>query len=147
MKLGLILHDPEEEQDCFSDNTENEYYGDEAGMIGIWRGQYTRTGGQVISGPSLRDYTRAKSPAAAQRLDAAMDAALARLKTIRDTANSGRMAYDQMIGPGNAAGNKMVQDGIDALVAQTHAIEAVVAALHLNVRLQASEKFNNAGAQ
>ena len=26
MKLGLMLHDPEEEQDCFSDNTHNSHY-------------------------------------------------------------------------------------------------------------------------
>src|SRR5712675_497097 len=42
MKLGLILHDPEEEQDCFSDNTHNSHYYDELGMTEIWRGAYTR---------------------------------------------------------------------------------------------------------
>src|SRR3546814_2008 len=26
IKLGLMLHDPEEEQDCFSDNTHNSHY-------------------------------------------------------------------------------------------------------------------------
>ena len=31
MKLGLILHDPEEEHDCFSDNTHNSHYYDEVG--------------------------------------------------------------------------------------------------------------------
>ena len=42
---------------------------------------------------------------------------------IKDTADSGKMAYDQMIGDGNAEGNKMVQDAIDGLVAQTRAVE------------------------
>ena len=28
MKLGLLLHDPEEEHDCFSDNTHNSHYYD-----------------------------------------------------------------------------------------------------------------------
>src|SRR3546814_13690158 len=32
MKLGLLLHDPEEEQDCFSDNTHNSHYYDVEGM-------------------------------------------------------------------------------------------------------------------
>ena len=32
MKLGLMLHDPEEEHDCFSDNTHNSHYYDELGM-------------------------------------------------------------------------------------------------------------------
>ncbi|WP_223699662.1 imelysin family protein, partial [Escherichia fergusonii] len=26
MKLGLMLHDPEEEHDCFSDNTHNSHF-------------------------------------------------------------------------------------------------------------------------
>jgi putative iron-regulated protein len=143
MKLGLILHDPEEEQDCFSDNTHNEYYGDEVGMSEIWRGSYTRVDGGKVGGASLRDYAAAKNPAAAKRLDEAMDAALAKLKRIKDTAGSGRMAYDQMIGAGNIAGNKLVQDGIDALVAQTRATEAVMAALGLKKALQGSEKFDN----
>ena len=32
--LGLLLHDPEEEQDCFSDNTANSHYHDVLGMVG-----------------------------------------------------------------------------------------------------------------
>ena len=43
------------------------------------------------------------------------------------------MAYDQMIGAGNPEGNKMVQDAIDALIAQTSADEGVVAALGLSL--------------
>src|SRR5215471_18238210 len=35
MKLGLMLHDPEEEHDCFSDNTHNSHYYDEVGMMNI----------------------------------------------------------------------------------------------------------------
>ncbi|MEI9932997.1 MAG: imelysin family protein [Rhizomicrobium sp.] len=42
MKLGLMLHDPEEQQDCFSNNTHNSHYYDEAGIVGIWRGHYVR---------------------------------------------------------------------------------------------------------
>ena len=143
MKLGLILHDPEEEQDCFSDNTHNSHYYDQLGMIEIWRGAYARTDGRKITGASLRDYTMAKNPAAIKRLDDAMDAALAKLKIIKDTADSGRMAYDQMIGNGNLAGNKMVQDATDALVAQTRATEGVMAALGLQTKLQGSEKFDS----
>lgn len=143
MKLGLILHDPEEEQDCFSDNTHNSHYYDVLGMSEIWRGGYTRVDGSKVAGASLRDYAIAKNAAAAKRLDAAMDMALAKVKIIKDTADSGRMAYDQMIGNGNLAGNKMVQDAVDALVAQTRATEGMMAALGLQTKLQGSEKFEN----
>jgi putative iron-regulated protein len=140
MRLGLMLHDPEEEQDCFSDQTHFAHYYNQFGMMVLWDGI-----GLVAPGPSLRLYAMARAPQAARRLDEAMKRTRARLNAIVETAQSGRMAYDQMIGPNNPTGNKMVQDAIDALVAQTRAIEGVVAALHLNVRLKDSENFTNAG--
>ncbi len=132
MKLGLMLHDPEEQQDCFSNNTHNSHYYDEVGLIGIWRG-----------GASLRDYAAATDPAAAARLDKAMDDALAQIAKIRDAAESGRMAYSQMIAAGNTEGNQMIQNAMDALVAQTRAIEGVAAVLRLKVASNKSD--HNAG--
>ena len=145
MKLGLILHDPEEEQDCFSDNTHNSHYYDQVGMMNLWRARYTRPNGQVVQGASLRDYVVARNAAAARRLDGSMDNTLAKVKVIKDTADSGRMAYDQMIGD-NPAGNKMVQDAVDALVAQTRATEAVVATLGLTIALEGSDSLDNPSA-
>jgi putative iron-regulated protein len=145
MKLGLILHDPEEEQDCFSDNTHNSHYYDQVGMMNLWRGRYTRTDGRVVQGASLRDHVVARNAAAARRLDEGMDATLAKLKLIKDQGDSGRMAYDQMIGD-NPAGNKLVQDAVDALVAQTRATEAIVAALGLTIALEGSDSLDNPSA-
>jgi len=145
MKLGLILHDPEEEQDCFSDNTHNSHYYDQVGMMNLWHARYTRPNGQVVQGASLRDYVVARNAAAARRLDQGMDNTLAKMKVIKDTADSGRMAYDQMIGD-NPAGNKMVQDAVDALVAQTRATEAVVATLGLTIALEGSDSLDNPSA-
>jgi len=142
MKLGLILHDPEEEQDCFSDNTHNSHYYDELGMTEIWRGRYTSSNGSVVQGASFRDYVMAKDPQVAKRMDDRMTDAAAKIKLIKDAGDSGRMAYDQMIASGNAAGNKMVQDAIDALIAQTRADEAVVAALGLKVSLEGSQHLD-----
>ena len=146
MKLGLILHDPEEEQDCFSDNTHNSHYYDEFGMTELWRGRYTRTDGRVVGAASIRDYVVARNPAAAKRMDDAMTNALAKVKAIKDMGDSGRMAYDQMIASGNAAGNNLVQDAIDALVAQTRADEGVVSALGLSIALEGSDSLDNPSA-
>jgi putative iron-regulated protein len=143
MKLGLILHDPEEEQDCFSDNTHNSHYYDELGISGIWRGRYTRVNGSVVQGPGFRDYVMAKNPDVAKRMDDRIADSLTKIKLIKDTGDSGKMAYDQMIGSGNAAGNKLVQDAIDALIAQTRADEAVVAALGLKISLEGSDSLDN----
>jgi len=141
MKLGLMLHDPEEAQDCFSDNTHNSHFYDEIGIGNVWRGRYAASDGHVLQGPGLRDYALAKDPAAAQQLDTALAHALASIKIIKDTADSGRMGYDQMISAGNSAGNTLVQDAMDALVAQTRAIEAVAAGLKVQV---ASNKSDHA---
>lgn len=139
MKLGLMLHDPEEQQDCFSNNTHNSHYYDEAGIAGIWRGRYARSGGAVFEGASLRDYAAAADPAAARRLDEKLADASNAIAKIRDEAESGRMAYSLMIAAGNSAGNKMIQDAMDTLVAQTRAIEGVAAALHLKVTSNKSD--------
>lgn len=133
MKLGLMLHDPEEQQDCFSNNTHNSHYYDEIGIGGIWRGRYVRTDGKVLEGASLRDYVLAVDPASAQRLDAALDGALNTIKKMKDEADTGRMAYSQMISAGNPEGNKLVSDSMEALVVQAHAIENVAAVLHVKV--------------
>jgi putative iron-regulated protein len=146
MKLGLILHDPEEEQDCFSDNTHNSHYYDELGIANVWRGRYVRVDGTVVQGPSFRDYAAGKNIAVAKRMDDRIADALAKVKLIKDTGDSGKMAYDQMIGSGNAAGNKMVQDAIDALIAQTRADEAVVAALGLKISLEGAASLDNPSA-
>jgi len=131
MKLGLLLHDPEEEQDCFSDNTHNAHFNDALGIQNVYLGRYRRTDGSTVSGPSLSDLVQAKSAA----LDAEMRAKLAAtedaMTALRHTAEEGGMAYDQMIGEGNAEGNAIVQAAIDGLVAQTRTIEKIVAALDL----------------
>ena len=61
MKLGLILHDPEEEHDCFSDNTHNSHYYDEVGMITICNGSYTRTDGSVVKSASALSLVACRS--------------------------------------------------------------------------------------
>ena len=143
MKLGLILHDPEEEQDCFSDNTHNAHYDDQVGMIGIYQGRYRRIDGRLVEGASISALAAAKDADADAALRTQMDKTLAALRAIKDAGDSGRMAYDQMIGEGNAEGNAMVETAITELVAQTRAIERVVSALGLTVKLEGSKSLDD----
>jgi putative iron-regulated protein len=62
-----------------------------------------------------------------ERLAATHDAFAA----IKDAADSGRMAYDQMLAAGNDEGNALLRAGIDALVAQTETLERIIAELEL----------------
>ncbi|MGQ4275205.1 imelysin family protein [Terrihabitans sp. B22-R8] len=146
IKLGLILHDPEEEHDCFSDNTHNSHYYDQVGMIGIYKGAYKAADGKETKGPSLAAYASEKAPDEAKALDAAMDKAEAALAAIKKRADDGTEAYDQMIGEGNEEGNKLVQAAVDGLVGQARAIEALVAKLGFKIEIEGSDSLDNPSA-
>jgi putative iron-regulated protein len=146
MKLGLILHDPEEEHDCFSDNTHSSHYADEVGMISIYSGKLKRRDGSTFEGPGIATLAAAKAPAEAKKLDQLMGDAEKKFSAIRDRAESGKEAYDQMIGQGNEGGNALIQSAIDALIAQTRGVEAVVAALNLKITVEGSDSLDNPSA-
>ena len=118
MQLGLLLHDPEEEHDCFSDNTHASHYYDALGIRNIYLGQYERIDGSVVEGPGVSDLVAAASADADAALRARLDATMAAMGEIVSAAEGGE-AYDQQIGEGNPAGNARVQAAIDALAAQT----------------------------
>ena len=144
MQLGLLLHDPEEEHDCFSDNTHNSHYYDIVGIRNVYTGRYEGDGGRTVKGPSLSALARERDPeldaALLARLDETHEAALA----LKATADSGTMAYDRMIGEGNAEGNAMVQAVIDALIAQTGEIERLSAAFGLDsVAFEGSDSLDD----
>ncbi len=146
MKLGLLLHDPEEEHDCFSDNTHNSHYYDALGISNIYHARYTRVDGSVVEGPSIAALVREADASVAEELSGKLEAthaAFTELKTRGDESE----AYDQMIGEGNEEGNAVVQAAIDALVDQTRSIERAVAALNLEaLEVEGSDSLDNPGA-
>jgi putative iron-regulated protein len=131
MKLGLLLHDPEEEHDCFSDNTYISHLYDAVGIRNAYRGSYKRVDGSVVDGPSLSALVKEIDPALDSELSGKLDATIAKMEAIQKRAEGGE-AYDQQIGEGNAEGNATVQAAIDALVDQTKSIERAVSALKLD---------------
>lgn len=142
MQLGLMLHDPEEEHDCFSDNTHNSHYYNQVGMMAIYTGEYRRVDGSAVSGPGLDDYATVQAPEENQQLLARMDETLAAMQAMKDTADGG-MAYDQMLGMDNPEGNAIIQAAVDGLVAQARAIEGLVNALDLSISVEGSDSLDN----
>jgi putative iron-regulated protein len=143
MKLGLLIHDPEEEHDCFSDNTHNAHYYDALGIRNVYLGSYKRPDGSVISGPSASDLVRAKSPEADQRTRAALDATMKQMDEIVKRAEGGEH-YDQMLGEGNEAGNALLDQTIQALIAQSKEFERDIAALELkSIQFEGSDSLDN----
>ena len=130
MKLGLLLNDPEEEHDCFSDNTHNSHYYDVVGIENVYLGRYTRIDGTTITGASVSDLVKAKSADIDDRVRKALAVTNARMTALKVRAETIE-AYDQMIGEGNKEGNAVVEFVIEALIAQTREFERAIAALEL----------------
>lgn len=146
MKLGLMLHDPEEEHDCFSDNTHNSHFYDAKGIQNVYLGSYTRIDGRKVSGPGLSALIASKDATLDADMKAKLDGTMQAMAVLVKTAEGGE-AYDQMIGADNPAGNAKVQAAIDALVAQTRTLEKAVAVLDLkDVKFEGSDSLDNPSA-
>ena len=142
MKLGLLLHDPEEEHDCFSDNTHNSHFYDQVGMMNVYTGRYQRVDGSEVKGPSLSELIRKRDASVDSEVRARMNATLEAMQRMRDRAEQIE-SYDQMIAQGNKEGNAVIQTVIDALIAQTRGIERAIALLDLNsVRIEGSDSLD-----
>lgn len=118
IKLGLIPSDPEEEDDCLSDNTPNSHFCDGLGIRNVYLGSYTRSDGSVLQGPALADLVAA----------------------------AGR-TFDTLIAPGNPEGEARIMAAVNAVVAQTASIDRAVTALGLSkVAFHGSDSLDSAGA-
>ena len=146
MRLGLMLNDPEEEHDCFSDNTHFSHYYDALGIRNVYLGEYRRVDGSVISGPALADLVAERDAGLDQALRAGLDASVGALQALVDAALGG-MSYDMMLAPGNALGAAYIMAGVDALIAQTREIERAVVLLGLDgIEIEGSDSLDNPDA-
>jgi putative iron-regulated protein len=146
MKLGLMIHDPEEEHDCFSDNTHASHFFDALGIRNVYLGTYRRADRSLVSGPSISDLVRAKAPEVDAEVRAKLDATMEAMNALYLRALTTE-SYDQMIGEGNEAGNAVVQHAVDALLDQTKSLERAVAALNLqSIKFEGSASLDNPGA-
>jgi putative iron-regulated protein len=115
-------------------------------MWDIYNGSYKRIDGSEVKGPSLRALMKATDINVAQRVVDAMKATNAAMDVLKQTADSGKEAYDQMIGDNNPEGNKIVQNVVDTLVAQAHSFEAAVGSLGLKITVEGSDSLDNPSA-
>ncbi|NYT85233.1 imelysin family protein [Pollutimonas harenae] len=146
IKLGLMLHDPEEEHDCFSDNTHNSHLYDQVGMMNVYTGQYKRVDGTVVKGESLANLVKERDARLNEEVLAKLDTTLKAMQAMKEHAETVE-TYDQMIAQGNEKGNAIIQAVIDSLVAQTRSFERVIAVLELGeVQIEGSDSLDNAGA-
>lgn len=142
MKLGLLLHDPEEEHDCFSDNTFNSHYADQLGIRNVYTGHYRRIDGSVVEGPAPADLIAETDADLAREIATKLDATTLAMAAMRARGETVE-AYDQMIGENNPEGNAVVQAAIDGLIDQTRSIERAIAALDLSgIEIEGSDSLD-----
>lgn len=145
-KLGLMLHDPEEEHDCFSDNTHWSHYYDAKGIKNVYLGEYQRVDGSWVKGPSLSALVAAKNPTLDAEMKADLQVTELAGQAMVDAAKQGQ-TFDVLIAMNNTAGNALVQKFVDSLVDQTRTTEDVIRALNLeDITLEGSDSLDNPSA-
>ena len=131
MKVALEANSTEDEHDCFSDNTHNSHFFNAKGIRNIYLGEYQRTDGSTLSGPSLASLVEGVSPEIDSTLKIDLEATEAKMQVLVESANNGE-AFDQLIASDNSEGQEKIRDAIGALVKQTGSIEQAAAALGIS---------------
>ncbi len=143
MRLGVMLNDPEEEHDCFSDNTHNSHYYDGLGVQNVYLGQYVRVDGRLISGPSVSDLVAAQDTSLDAEVRVKLSDTMRALGQIKTAAEAG-FSYDQMLEAGNAKGEALIMSGVNGLIDQTRSFERAIVALQLDgVAIEGSDSLDD----
>jgi putative iron-regulated protein len=146
MRLGLLLNDPEEEHDCFSDNTHNSHFFDAMGIRNVYLGSYTSIDGTVVSGASLSSLVAEADNAVDMELRAKLDTTMLEMSKMKTAAEAG-FAYDMMLERGNDAGEALIMGAVNALVDQTRSIERAVTALGVEqIAFEGSDSLDDPNA-
>lgn len=130
MKLGLILNDPEEEHDCFSDNTHNSHYFNVQGIKSLFYGTYIRIDGTIVSGRSIFDLILENDVELARAVDGRfrdVELAFLAIKNRGDFVER----YDQLLSPGNTEGALLIENGIEKLINLSSIFEQSVMMLEI----------------
>lgn len=146
IKLGLMLNDPEEEHDCFSDDTQDSHYHDVLGIRNVYLGRFVSPEGTVTEGPSLSGLVSVADPGVDAALRADPDRSMAAAQALVDAADAG-LAYDMMLAPGNDRGETLILALVDGLVTQTRSVDRAVVVLGLQaVAFEGSDSLDNPDA-
>jgi putative iron-regulated protein len=141
IRLGLLLNDPEEEHDCFSDNTHNSHYYDALGIKNVYMGHYRRINGDLVQGPSLASLMAQEAPDLAAVMLARIESTELAMDALVSEAASGN-TFDVLIASNNMAGEEVLSRIVDSLMEETRTIEDIIRALNLqNVSISGSESL------
>lgn len=134
LKVSLEANSPEDEHDCFSDNTHYSHFYDALGIQNIYQGEYRRIDGNLIKGASLSDLVEAKNPALNSQVHISLRRAQLSLQALVDSAERSEQPekFDQLIAEGNREGEVLINRAIESLVLETEQLELAARALGIN---------------
>lgn len=140
MNIALTQDSQEDEHSCFSDNTHRDILLNALGVQNSFLGQYKNTEDYTdaveVTGTSLHEYAVLKgAKAEADAVKEALEQTATAVEKIDDAAKN-NLPFDMQIAGGqaapvNATEAANVRAAIDALVAQTNAIQALIDKLDL----------------
>lgn len=143
IQLGLLLHDPEEEHDCFSDNTHYSHFYNIKGIENVYLGRYKNQQNKEIRGSSLSAIVAKIDPDLDALLRQQLTNSLLKAQEIVNSAVIKGVYYDQLLAENNLKGNLLLSDLVDALLAQTKSIESAATVLGLtNIELEGSDSLD-----
>lgn len=140
MHVALMTNSPEEEQDCFSDDTHNSLWYNALGIENFYYGRYKGRSAIDLEAQSLAALATEYYPDLAREIDAGFSETKAAMKVIWEAGNNGEQYVDQLIAPGNAAGHVLLQRGIRGLQTQANLLGKL--ALKLGFELKDPASFS-----
>tara|TARA_B100001094_G_C18144955_1_gene780125 strand:- start:32 stop:1315 length:1284 start_codon:yes stop_codon:yes gene_type:complete len=130
---AVEFNHPEEEHDCFSDNTHWSYFNNVMGMKTFYTGDYERIDGTLIEGPGLIDLVKSKDPKHARKMRKAMRKVERNMQIVVDKAEIEHVYFDQMIGTPNTPEIKHLKKTSESLRELRHYNSQAVFAVDLEL--------------
>lgn len=146
LQVALLSGSPEEEQDCFSDDTHNSAFYNLQGIHNIYYGQLrhgktNESQSKLYEAPSsMADLAREVNADLAAKIDTAMhnsQRALAKIKQLGDNGDT----FDLLITPEHPIGEQVILDAVQALQTTSQLLEQLGYALGL-ARLNPQSTIN-----
>lgn len=123
LEVALASKDQEDEQSCFSDNTDRDAVNNAKGIANVWQGQYVQADGKTLTVPSLAQLVALKNKALAEKTTVQVRQSVERASAIQ-------APFDREIaGAGTDPGPMRVKATIDSLVKQSELLVESAAAV------------------
>lgn len=116
LEVALYSQDQEDEQSCFSDNTNRDALANAQGILNVWTGTYKRADGSDLTVPSLAELVAASAPQTAQHTTEQIQKSVAAATAIQ-------APFDrEVLGGQDAPGPQRIKATVNSLIEQSRLI-------------------------